>query len=118
MDTTTFPAAYDRYWVLEQIGGDEGLLREIAAVFIADSSALRQRLLQELAQGTPDSLHAVAHCAKSAVSNFGVRPAIEAALALEAAAKAGESPARLDALTAALCAQLQQVEGSLQAELR
>ncbi len=118
MDTTAFPAGYNRQWVLEQIGGDEGLLREIAAVFIADSSALRQRLQHELAQGTPDSLHAVAHCAKSAVSNFGVRPAIEAALALEAAAKAGEPPALLGELTAALCTQLQQVEGSLQNELR
>jgi HPt (histidine-containing phosphotransfer) domain-containing protein len=118
MDTTAFPAGYDRQWVLEQIGGDEGLLREIAAVFIADSSALRQRLQHELQQGSHDSLHAAAHCAKSAVSNFGVRPAIEAALTLEAAAKKGEPHARLNELTAALCTQLQQVEGSLQNELR
>ncbi|PAS97791.1 MAG: hypothetical protein CGU28_03350 [Candidatus Dactylopiibacterium carminicum] len=108
---------YDRHWVLEQIGRDEGLLRDIAAVFITDSQSLRASLLNELAAGDAQRLHAVAHCAKSAVSNFGVRAAVDAALALEAAAKADDH-SNLGRLTEQVCTELQRVEQALQNELR
>lgn len=106
----------NRTWVLEQIGGDEGLLRDIAGVFMIDSPNLRQQLSRHAETGDAGALHSTAHCAKSAVGNFGAPVAIAAAVALEEAAKSGDT-ADLPALTHQLCQALQQVEEALQREV-
>ena len=105
----------DRQWVLAQIGGDETLLHDIAVVFLVDSPDLRRQLNQALADNNHKTLLGVAHCAKSAVGNFGVPRAVQAALTLEDAAKAGDTPS-LAGLTAALCAALIEVEDALRPE--
>lgn len=112
--TATHPI--DRNWVLEQIGGDENLLREIAAVFLIDSPDLRRQLAACLARQDFIALHGVAHCSKSAVGNFGSPLAVAAAVELEEAAKSGD-PARLSALTDKLCAELLRVEDALRREV-
>lgn len=116
-DSLACPSAFDRAWVLAQIGGDEELLHEIAAVFLIDSPDLRQKLATDLARNDAQSLHSTAHCAKSAIGNFGAPVAVAAALALENAAKASDT-ARLPELTAALCTEMLRVEDALRQELQ
>ncbi|NSL54082.1 Hpt domain-containing protein [Uliginosibacterium aquaticum] len=113
---STTPPPINRHWVLEQIGDDEDLLREIAAVFMLDSPDLRQRLADCLSSGDAAALHATAHCAKSAVGNFGSPLAVAAAVALEEAAQTGDTAA-LPALTTQLCSALLSVEEALQREV-
>lgn len=115
-DRPSTPAPwFDRKGVLAQIGGDENLLREIAKVFLIDGPNLRQRLGQALTDNDLSALHATAHCAKSAVGNFGADAAVRAAMALEDATKTGEHT-QLVALTDALCATLIEVEDALRPE--
>ncbi len=104
--------AIDRDWALEQIGGDEELFGDIARVFLTDSEGLKAQLMRDLAAGERDALHQTAHCIKSAVGNFGARPAMTAAQALETAAK---DPSRTDLarLTDDLLQALRSVEEAL-----
>lgn len=115
----TFPSpdlVFDRKWVLEQIGGDADLLREIIEVFLVDCPEIRQQIEAALRAGELPALHAAAHCAKSAVGNFGAPAAVSAAIALEDAAKKGVTE-QLEALTSRLCNALLEVEDSLRQEL-
>lgn len=115
----TLPSAdlvFDRQWVLEQIGGDADLLHEIIDVFLVDCPDIRQQITAALHTGELKSLHAAAHCAKSAVGNFGAPAAVSAAIALEDAAKSGET-GQLEALTNSLCNALIEVENALRLEL-
>lgn len=106
---------FNRQWTLEQIGGDEELLREIAIVFLSDGPDIRQRLLAALRADDRVALHATAHCAKSAVGNFGATTAVQAAVQLEEAAKNGET-ADFAILTDTLCQALIEVEDALRQE--
>lgn len=116
-DSLASTSAFDRAWVLAQIGEDEELLHEIAAVFLIDSPDLRQKLAADLARNDALSLHSTAHCAKSAIGNFGASAAVAAAIELENAAKASDT-ARLPALTETLCAEMLRVEDALRLELQ
>lgn len=101
--------------ILEQIGGDRDLLREVIGVFLLDSPDIRSRLQAALGT-TPAALREVAHCAKSAVGNFCAAKAVAAAVALEEACKNGQTSG-LDNLTASLTAALIEVEDALRAGL-
>lgn len=114
--STTSHSPINRLWVLEQIGGDEELLRAIAEVFMIDSPNLRQQLEASLASGDPAAVRSAAHCAKSAVGNFGAPQAVQAATALEEAAKSGDT-ATLPALTEKLCTELLRVEEALRQDV-
>lgn len=74
----------DRSAALERIGGDEELLREIAGLFLAEYPALMQDIRIALERGDPEALERGAHRLKGSVANFESRPAVEAALRLEA----------------------------------
>lgn len=114
--STTSHSPINRLWVLEQIGGDEELLRAIAEVFMIDSPNLRQQLEASLASGDPAAVRSAAHCAKSAVGNFGAPQAVQAATALEEAAKSGDT-ATLPAFTEKLCTELLRVEEALRQDV-
>jgi len=113
---TTASSTFDRQWVLEQIGGDEDLLRAIIEVFLVDSPAIRQQLTDAQHAADAHKLHAAAHCAKSAVGNFGAGAAVLAATRLEDAAKNGDTAA-FDNLTETLCLALIKVEDDLRQEV-
>jgi len=113
---TTASSTFDRQWVLEQIGGDENLLHAIIEVFLIDSPSIRQQLANALSAGNAHDLHAAAHCAKSAVGNFGAKAAVLAATHLEDAAKNGDT-AGFDNLTEILCLALIKVEDDLRQEV-
>lgn len=74
----------DRSAALERIGGDEELLREIAGLFLAEYPILLQDIRVALESGDAEALERSAHSLKGSVANFEARPAVEAALRLEA----------------------------------
>lgn len=98
--------------ILEQIGGDKELLREVFRVFLDDSPDIRSRLTAALARKDILQLREVAHCAKSAVGNFCTEKAVAAAIELEEACKNGET-AHLEKLTESLGSALIEVEEAL-----
>jgi HPt (histidine-containing phosphotransfer) domain-containing protein len=86
------------------------------AVFLIDSPDLRQQLSSKLSEGDTPGLHSAAHCAKSAIGNFGAATAVAAATALEAAAKSGDT-ALLPGLTETLCTEMLRVEEAIRQEV-
>ena len=75
---------------LERVGGDRELLRELAAVFLADLPNKLAAIEGAVTSGDVESLRREAHSLKGAVSTFGAEPARLAALALEELGKGGE----------------------------
>jgi HPt (histidine-containing phosphotransfer) domain-containing protein len=110
-------APYDRAAVLENIGGDEALLAEIAGIFIADWPESAARLRAALAAGDAAAIRSAAHSVKGAVGNFSATRAVEAARALEFAGRDGDlaaAPQLLDATIAAV----EEVVAALSADIR
>jgi two-component system, sensor histidine kinase and response regulator len=82
--------AFDRAWMLEQIGQDEDLMHEVIGIFLGSYEELENQLTRA---SDAQALREAAHAIKGAVSNFGARAAVAAALQLELAAKGGAQPA-------------------------
>lgn len=108
--------AFDKNWMLAQIGGDEGLLREVAAVFLDDWPRLREELAQALSRQDSSALRLAAHATKSAVGNFGAKDALEAAKALETACREG-AEALYAKHHAALLSEAERLAAELRTEL-
>ncbi|OHC67146.1 MAG: hypothetical protein A2045_12770 [Rhodocyclales bacterium GWA2_65_20] len=89
-DSGTFPPVFDRDHVIENFGGDEALLKQIAALFIADWPQCEDRLRSALAAGEAEPLRGAAHAIKGAVGNFAAERAVQAAKQLEMSCKAGD----------------------------
>lgn len=88
--TTEASSPFDKAWMLEQIGGDEELMREVIRIFVEDYPRLLSNLRQGLATADCGAVQSAAHALKGAVSNFGAPAAVAAALALEQAARLGK----------------------------
>jgi two-component system, sensor histidine kinase and response regulator len=73
----------DKNQILDRVGGDIELLGEVIALFIDDYPQTLSEIRGAIHKGDPDSLGRAAHTLKGAVSNFGARAAVQAALALE-----------------------------------
>ncbi|MFT3736230.1 MAG: ATP-binding protein [Rhodocyclaceae bacterium] len=82
---------FDRAWMLQQIGGDESLMREVIGIFLGDFTDASQRLGSAVARNDAAAVREAAHAIKGAIGNFGTGIAFEAALALETAGKNGEN---------------------------
>ncbi|GAA5168091.1 hybrid sensor histidine kinase/response regulator [Viridibacterium curvum] len=82
---------FDRAWMLQQIGGDESLMREVIGIFLGDFTDASQRLATAVARDDAAAVREAAHAVKGAIGNFGTGVAFEAALALETAGKNGEN---------------------------
>ena len=102
--------------ILEQIGGDSDLLREVIRVFLGDSPNIRRRLADAFAKNDVRQLREIAHSAKSAVGNFCTEKGVAAASELEEACKNGDTR-NLEKLTESLNAALIEVEDALRAAL-
>ncbi len=91
--------------VMDRIGGDEGLLREIVGLYVEDEPRLLAEAAAAVRDRDADALRRAAHTLKGAVSNFSAPGAWSAAQALEYAgrdARLDEAPALLAALRAEL----------------
>jgi len=108
--------AVDIQTVLDQIGGDRTLLREVIRVFLTDGPDIRSRLQQALGQQNIQLLREAAHSAKGAVGNFCTEEAVKAAISLENACKDGDLE-RLQELTHALVTRITAVENALREAL-
>jgi PAS domain S-box-containing protein len=98
-------AGLDRKALLANVGGDAGLLAELARLFLDDGPAWRERLRAALAAGEAERVRAVAHALKGSVANFTTAGAYRLAVRLEKQAAAGhlaEAAATLPALDAAV----------------
>ncbi|HEX5127562.1 MAG TPA: ATP-binding protein, partial [Rhodocyclaceae bacterium] len=62
---------FNRRWMLDQIGGDVGLMHDAARIFLIDCARIEKNLLDSLTSNNCDALFASAHSAKGSVSNFG-----------------------------------------------
>ncbi len=79
----TMSGSIDREAILDRVGGDVELLREITEIFLREYSVLLDDIA--VAIGKPDSylLERSAHNLKGCISNFGAVDAVAAAYRLE-----------------------------------
>jgi CheY-like chemotaxis protein/HPt (histidine-containing phosphotransfer) domain-containing protein len=92
---------FDIATAMQRLQGDEELFRELAALFLQNGPEMVRRISQAIDSGDFQTIHAATHALKGSVSNFEARPAFEAALNLEAAARDKDS-ARVKSCWAAL----------------
>jgi HPt (histidine-containing phosphotransfer) domain-containing protein len=78
---------YDRQSILENLGGDEELLAEIAGMFFAEAKTGVRAIRSAIDKADAKALHSAAHSLKGAVSNFAADRATAAAAALEQCGK-------------------------------
>ena len=76
--------------VLDRVGGDMDLLREITAIFLDEYPALLSEIRSAVQTGNPVLLETAAHTLKGSVANFGAEDATQAAYALEKAGRQRE----------------------------
>jgi PAS domain S-box-containing protein len=83
-------APLDEALLLERVGGDRRALAKLAALFLADSPKLLERIRRAVLRRDARELQASAHALKGAVSNFAAPAATEAALRLQKMGEAGD----------------------------
>jgi len=91
--------------LVERLGGDRRLARELVTIFRADSPAQMRRLTQAATKRNMEALAQAAHALKGALATIGAAPARETAARLEAAARSDDATAA-DTLVATLSADM------------
>ena len=80
----------DRAAVLDRVGGDEELLREIIDIFLEEYPSLVAGIRDAVEKKDAGALERSAHNLKGSVSNFGAESATRAAADLELMGRKGE----------------------------
>lgn len=88
--TQTDGCLFDPVVILDRVGGDEELLREITEIFLSEYPELLQEIRDAIRAQDPRRLEHSAHTLKGSVSNFGAAAATEAAFQLEAMGRRGD----------------------------
>jgi two-component system sensor histidine kinase/response regulator len=83
MSTSLPETGLDRHVALLRVGGDEELLKEIAAIFLEECPRMLAAIRSAITDNNPRILEESAHALKGSVGNFGARAAVESALRLE-----------------------------------
>jgi CheY-like chemotaxis protein/nitrogen-specific signal transduction histidine kinase/HPt (histidine-containing phosphotransfer) domain-containing protein len=96
----TAEEAFDRAEALTRLDHDEGLLREVAALFLESSPEYLSRIRQALADRDGRALGRAAHALKGSVGNLSARAAFEAAWRLEEMGEKGDLARSQEAYTA------------------
>jgi PAS domain S-box-containing protein len=104
----------DMAQALNRVGGDRGLLNELAAMFLNDCPAQQAELRAAVERGDGPVVQRLAHTIKGAVGTFGAQGASEAARALETMARQGDM-SQATAATAALDRELARLRTALAA---
>jgi HPt (histidine-containing phosphotransfer) domain-containing protein len=107
---------YDRVKVLENLDGDEDLLREIAHIFLAGYQRELERMRTALAAGDAAALYRLAHTMKGSMGNFGALAGIDAAIAIERKTREGQL-AGVDSDLAKFVALTEQLAAALRHEV-
>ena len=77
------PAPWDKSEVLDRLGDDEELLRELCAIFLNESAKLLDKLTQAIAKGEPDAIMRTAHSLKGELGYLSASAAIHLTRMLE-----------------------------------
>jgi two-component system sensor histidine kinase/response regulator len=80
----------DHAMVLERLGGDEELLQEVAQLFLEEYPTLMSEMCSAAQGGDAHRLERAAHSLKGSIANFGVEPAVQAALNVENIGRSGD----------------------------
>ena len=112
-DTGLREGIIDREAMLERVGGDMDLLRELVDLFMDDSLRLVDRISKALATKDADELEKAAHGLKGSVLNFEAKSVADVAQALETMGKNRDLTQ-----TQNVVAELQKQIESLRAELK
>jgi two-component system, sensor histidine kinase and response regulator len=94
-------AVVDRAALLDRVGGDEDLLREIASIFLDEYPALIEEIRSAVGALDAKGIEGAAHSLKGSVANFGAQAATQAAFRLETLGRKGqldEAPVAFDEL--------------------
>jgi len=102
----------NRALALERLEGDEGLLAEIAALFLSDYRNLLDEVRNAVVRQDPEALHRAAHALKGSVANFCAQQVFDSAYRLERMGREGDLSGAGQAL-ADLEQQLQRLEPEL-----
>ena len=94
----TQPGTWSSDAMVDRLGGDEALARELARLFIAECPKMLGAVRESVTSGSPDTVRRAAHALKGSVSNFVEGGPTAAALALEHIGREG----RLDEAPSAL----------------
>jgi CheY-like chemotaxis protein len=108
--------SFDRAWMLEQIGGDEGLMHEVIGIFLNDVDDSHKRLIDAIEAMDAKAVREAAHAIKGAVGNFGAKDVVAAAFALEKAGEQGRTGVFAE-LGDKLSGPLQNLKAALENEL-
>jgi len=84
--------------VLDRVGGDTGLLREITQIFLEEYPALMGEVRAAVKEANSTRLERAAHSLKGSVSNFGADSVTSAAYALEVIGRTRQMESAPDAL--------------------
>ena len=103
----------DRAAVLDRVGGDEDLLREITCLFLTEYPRLIDEIQSAVDTGDATRLERAAHSLKGSVSNFGAPAATEAAYRLESIGRKLQMTQAAEALEE-LVSQFQQLHPELE----
>jgi HPt (histidine-containing phosphotransfer) domain-containing protein len=99
--------------MLERLGGDEELARQLVTLFIAECPRMVDRIRESIAAGDADEIRKAAHAFKGSVANFTTNAPMTTALELETAARAANTAGAVG-----LAAQIEQELETLVAQLR
>jgi two-component system sensor histidine kinase/response regulator len=80
----------DRTSILDRVGGDEELLRDITAIFLEEYPELISEIRAATETADAERLERAAHSLKGSVSNFGAAAATRAAFQLEMLGRKGQ----------------------------
>ncbi|MGH9672245.1 MAG: Hpt domain-containing protein [Bryobacteraceae bacterium] len=81
---------FDQAVALARVGGDEELLREVAALFLEESHHCVSSIREAAARRDPTALQYAAHNLKGAALNFGATSTCDAAFRLEMMGRTGD----------------------------
>ncbi len=103
---------FDRDDMLERLGGDDELMREVLALFLEECPAMLDAVRRAVGERDPLQAQHAAHTLKGALLNIAAAPAAEHAREIEDRAREG----RLEGM-ADMVSDLEGVLGRLQDEL-
>jgi signal transduction histidine kinase/DNA-binding response OmpR family regulator/HPt (histidine-containing phosphotransfer) domain-containing protein len=110
--------AFDKVALLESVGGDKNLLREVVRIFIdSDATRLTADLRDAAAKRDPRAVESAAHALKGLLGELRAARATEMAGVLEAGGRSGDL-IELDSRVAALLAEMEKLKCQLQKLLK
>jgi two-component system sensor histidine kinase/response regulator len=107
-------AKYSASLLLDRLGGDTELLREVVEVFLSDCPARLSNVRDAIARRDSTALARAAHSLKGSVANFAADPAVAAAQRLELMGRTGDW-AEVDQVLADLETEIENLTSTLQA---